>query len=58
MVTLLRSTGARGWCPLAAVGFARSMLCGYGSKLHHQELDRRFWSMFSLTRVSIWGTDF
>ena len=31
---------------------------GYGSKSNHQELDRRFWSMFPLTRASHLGTYF
>ena len=31
---------------------------GYGSKLNHQELGRRFWSMFPLTRVTHLGYPF
>ena len=27
---------------------------GHGSKLSHQELDRRFWSMFPFSRASFW----
>ena len=33
------------------------MICSYGhaSKLNHQEVDRRFWSMVPLTRVTHFG---
>ena len=27
---------------------------GYGSKLNHQDMDGRFWSMFPLTRAPFW----
>ena len=29
--------------------------CGYGSKLDHQDMDRRVWSMFPFTRIPSWG---
>ena len=31
---------------------------GMGQKLSHQELDRRFWSMFLFTRVPFWVPSF
>ena len=39
-------------------GCPKNKTYGHGSRLNHQELDRRFWSMFPLTRVPFWVSMF
>ena len=48
----------RGGAPLGALCKHKqtdSVPCGHGSKLNHQELDHRFWSMFPFPRIPFWG---